>query len=266
MPTITKYRNGVPNWVDVATGDLPGAVSFYTGLFGWHADDMGEEAGHYTMFSVDGSWVAAVGPQQDPNDAPLWNTYLAVDDLDATLAKVEAAGGTVVMPRMDIFSSGSMAAVVDPSGAVVALWQAGDHIGCQLVNEDNTVVWNELTTRDAPAAMDFYRAVTGCEFVPMDGDAPEGYQMMTVGERVVAGVMPMEGEMWGDMPSHWMVYFGTADTDGTAARAVELGGSVSVAPFDIPVGRIAVLNDPAGKAFSVIQFAGEVDQVPGGIA
>ena len=57
------------------------------------------------------------------------------------------------------------------------------------------------------------------------------------------------------MPSHWHVYFGTEDADATAAKAAELGGSVIVAPFDTPVGRIAVLSDPQGAMFSVIKNA-----------
>ena len=76
----------------------------------------------------------------------------------------------------------------------------------------------------------------------------------------------MVGDDWGDLPSHWMMYFGTADTDATAARVKELGGVVSVEPFDLSAGRVAVLNDPTGNAFSVIRFAGELDPVPGGIA
>jgi len=76
----------------------------------------------------------------------------------------------------------------------------------------------------------------------------------------------MEGDDWGDLPSHWMVYFAVDDTDATAARVTELGGVVSVPPFDAPVGKMAVVNDPDGNAFSIIAFAGEVDAVEGGIA
>jgi hypothetical protein len=57
------------------------------------------------------------------------------------------------------------------------------------------------------------------------------------------------------VPSHWHVYFGTDDADATAAKAVELGGSIVVPPFDTPVGRIAVLSDPQGAMFSVIKNA-----------
>ncbi len=99
-----------------------------------------------------------------------------------------------------------------------------------------------------------------------EGAGAPGYQMIKVGDRVVGGIMPMLGDEWGDLPSHWMVYFAVDDTDATAARIVELGGSVSVEPFDMGVGRMAVCNDPDGNAFSIISFGGPVDEIEGGVA
>jgi hypothetical protein len=53
-----------------------------------------------------------------------------------------------------------------------------------------------------------------------------------------------------------MIYFAVADTDLTAARAAKLGGTVSVEPFDLfNVGRVAVLNDPEGASFSILQWS-----------
>jgi hypothetical protein len=64
-------------------------------------------------------------------------------------------------------------------------------------------------------------------------------------------------ELWPeDIPPHWMIYFAVADTDLTAARAAELGATVSVEPFDLfNVGRVAVLNDPEGASFSILQWS-----------
>ena len=56
-----------------------------------------------------------------------------------------------------------------------------------------------------------------------------------------------------EVPAYWMVIFGVADTDATAAKAAEAGGQVAVDPFDIEgVGRFAVLADPQGVYFGVI--------------
>ncbi len=267
MATITRYRHGVPSWADVAVTDVAAAADFYGGVFGWDAEDQGEEAGHYTMFSIDGRSVAAAGPKQGDMGPPLWGAYVSVDDLDATLAKVEPAGGAIVMPRMDIFTSGSMAVVTDSTGALVCFWQPGDHIGAELVNVPNTLAWHELTTRDPEASMQFYGHVLGWEFQEMpEGAGAPGYRVIMVGERGVGGVLPMEGDDWGDLPSHWMIYFAVADTDATAAKVAELGGSVSVEPFDMMIGRMAVCNDPEGNAFSVIAFSGEPESPPDGVA
>ncbi len=267
MANVTKYRNGVPSWADVAVTDPAAGAAFYSALFGWEAEDQGAEAGSYHMFRIDGAAVAGLGPRQTDEAMPIWSAYIAVDDLDATLVAAEAAGGTIVMERMDVFTSGSMAVVVDPTGAAVSFWEAGDHIGAELVNVPNTLAWHELTTRDAEASKAFYAAVVGWNYQAMpEGSGADGYEMIMVGERVVGGIMPMTGEDWGDLPSHWMVYFAVADTDAAAAKVTELGGAVSVPPFDMGVGRMSVCNDPDGNAFSVISFSGPADEIEGGIA
>ncbi len=266
MATVTKYRNGVPSWADVGVSNLDACAAFYTGLFGWEAEDQGEEAGNYHMFRMGGRSVAGMGTRQD-GSPPLWSAYISVDDLDAAVAAADANGATIMNPRMDVFTSGSMAVLTDPTGAGVCFWQHGDHIGAELVNEPNTLAWHELTCRDVPAAKAFYGAVLGWQFQEVEpGAGAPGYQMVMVGDRVVAGVLPMEGDDWGDMASHWMIFFAVADTDATAEQAKALGGAVSVPPFDLPVGRCAVLNDPDGNAFSVIAFGGPIDEIEGGIA
>jgi len=67
--------------------------------------------------------------------------------------------------------------------------------------------------------------------------------------------MPIAAEE-ADRPPSWGVCFAVADSDATAARSVELGGTVTVPPSDTPVGRFAVLSDPQGASFAVIVPAG----------
>ncbi|HTQ91147.1 MAG TPA: VOC family protein, partial [Streptosporangiaceae bacterium] len=158
-------------------------------------------------------------------------------------------GGKVAMAPFDIMDAGRMSYVMDPSGAPVALWQAGQHIGATLVNEPGTINWNELITTD-PGAARFYADVVGLTTETMDMGEGGPYTVFKAGEAMVGGTTPPQ--MPG-VPSHWHAYFGTDDADATAAKAAELGGSVIVPPFDTPVGRIAVLSDPQGAVFSVIK-------------
>ena len=260
MPERTSYTQGTPNWVDLPTSDQAAAKAFYAGLFGWTYDDqpMGAEGEGqvYSMAVLNGHQVAAISSQPAEMAAagapPMWNTYLAVDSVDEATAKVEAAGGKVAMAPFDVMDAGRMSFVMDPSGAPVALWQAGQHIGATLVNEPGTINWNELVTSD-PGATKFYADVVGLTTENMDmGERQSVHRVQGPASAMVGG--SMAPQMPG-VPNHWHVYFGTADADATAAKAAELGGSVIVPPFDTPVGRIAVLSDPQGAVFSVIKNA-----------
>jgi uncharacterized protein len=257
---MTAYETGAPCWADLMTTDRQKAIAFYTGLFGWtEGADAGPDFHHYTQFLLRGKAVAAVVDMMADTAAggmtSTWTTYLAVDDLDAVAAKIVPAGGTVAMPPMDVAQAGRMAMVADPSGALVGLYQAGEHIGAELIYEPGTMGWNELTTRDPEKALIFWNDVFGW----VDEPKPMGrvtYHELQNNGRTVAGCMPMEGDPWpADTPSHWMVYFVVDDTDAMAAKAVDLGGVVTVPPTDNPYGRIAVVNDPTGGAFSLIAMA-----------
>ena len=255
MAVRTSYAQGTPNWVDLQTSEQDAAKAFYSGLFGWTYDDQPMPEGQvYSMAMLGGHAVAAIAPQPPEMVAagapPMWNTYLAVDSADDAAAKAEAAGGTIAMAPFDVLDAGRMAFVLDPSGAPVALWQAGRLIGASLVNQPGAVTWNELITTD-PAAVAFYQNVLGLTTSTMNTGAGE-YTLFEVDGQMVGGTTPPQ--MPG-VPSHWHVYFGVADADAAVAKTTELGGSVLVPPFDTPVGRMAVIADSQGAVFSIIQQA-----------
>ncbi len=255
MPMRTEYVQGTPNWVDLQTTDQAAAKRFYASLLGWTFEDMPMPGGGaYSMAKRNGVDVAAVAPM--PPGAPegmppMWNTYLAVEDVDAVVGKVEPAGGQVLMPAADVGDSGRMAFVADPAGAVVGLWQAGKHIGANLVNETGTLIWNELLTDRPQLALTFYQAIVGMTHSTEEMATDQNYTVLKAGGSEVGGCMepPMPG-----LPNHWHVYFAVDDVDAIGAKAAANGGSVVAEPFDIPsVGRIAVLADPQGATFSVMK-------------
>lgn len=254
MPERTSYAHGVPSWVDVATPDVERSAAFYGGLFGWDyvAGENAEETGGYGMFMQDGKRVAGIGPLQNEQQPPVWSTYVNVDDADDVAARATDAGGQVAVPPLDVMDFGRMAFLIDPGGAFIGVWQAGTHHGADLVGEPGAFGWNELATRDTEASRAFYTAVFGWE--PADW-GPEGveYTLWNVDGQPVGGMMPMGDRYPAEVPAHWGTYFVVEDADATAAKADELGGSVVVAPFDVPdVGRVAMLNDPHGTAFAVM--------------
>ena len=161
MPKRTEYAQGTPDWVELQTTDPSAAKKFYASLFGWsYQDKPMPQAGVYSMAMLNGDTVAAVAamPPGAPDGVPpMWNTYLAVDDVDAAAEKAGRAGGQLLMPPTDIGEAGRMAFVADPTGAVVGLWQANKHIGATVVGDTGAVVWNELVTDKPESALPFYQ-------------------------------------------------------------------------------------------------------------
>lgn len=258
MTAMTSYPNGVPSWVDLATPDPAAAKAFYGELFGWEYEDIptGEPGATYTMARRNG--LEAVGMMQlseqmaQAGMPPAWSSYVAVDDLDATVTKVGPAGGRVLQPPMDVMEAGRMAVVSDPTGAVIGTWQAKQHIGARIVNEHGALSWTELITPDPAKAAAFYREVFGwtSQTAPMPSGEYTVFHVAGGNESGIAGAMapPVPG-----MPPHWGVYFTVDDAAATAARASELGAQVLMQPTPMPgVGTLATLTDPQGAAFSVM--------------
>ncbi|TMM39687.1 MAG: VOC family protein [Actinobacteria bacterium] len=244
------YAPGTPNWVDLGSTDVPGATGFYGSLFGWTVDDLGPEAGGYGIFRKNGRQVAGVGPATDPSRGTSWATYFATDDADDVASKVQANGGQVVMAPMDVMDQGRMAVCTDPTGVFFAVWQAGKHLGAELVNEPGCLTWNELTTTDMAAAKAFYPAVLGVTIRDVSMGEGMTYTLFEVDDRAVAGGMQVDPA---GMPTQWSVYFAVDDCDAVHAKAVELGATPVMGPEDAPPGRFAILTDPQGGIFSIIR-------------
>jgi uncharacterized protein len=248
MPEVTNYEHGVPSWVDIGAPDHAAAVAFYTELFGWEAQDMGEDAGHYTIATKDGKQVAAISPAQDPGP-PRWATYINVDELDAVAEKVPAAGGTVIVAPMEVMSAGRLAVFTDSTGAFVSAWEPQGHIGAQRINEPGALIWNELATSDLAKSKQFYTAVFGWGWGGSDQ-----YAEAQVSGRTIAAAQPRPPDLPAEAPDNWLVYFGSTDVDADAKTAMALGATVLVEPRDIPgTGRFTVLADPQGATFALFK-------------
>jgi len=246
----TSYAPGTPSWVDLGSPDQKASAAFYGELFGWSAEmDPRPEAGGYGMFQIDGKNVAGLGPQMNTDMPPYWNVYVSVADADATLKKVVASGGTVVMGPMEVFDAGTMGVAQDAVGSFISVWQPKDHIGAQLVNGPGTFGWNELATTDLTKASDFYTTVFGWG---VDENASnDNSRIFTVDGNMVCGAHTA-GE--GEFPA-WSIWFGVEDCDASAAKAQDLGGTIIMPPNDMDFGRGAVIADPQGAVFGIAVVA-----------
>ena len=251
MPERTSYPSGTPSWVDLASPGLEASIAFYSQLFGWEAERSTDpDAGGYTIFRLRGQEVAGAWAIEDEALPPVWTTDISVDDCDAAAARITGAGGTVLVEPHDVVDAGRTAVAADATGAVFRVWQPRRHIGARIVNEPGSLSWNELNTNDGERSAAFHAEVFGWETELRDLPGGGTYRVQNLDGRPVAGIFEMPPE-W-NAPAHWMAYFAVDDADATTARAEALGGSVMAEPFDTAVGRVAVLRDTHGAAFSVI--------------
>ena len=118
-----------------------------------------------------------------------------------------------------------------------------------------TICWRELATKDLPTAIDFYSKMFGwtleqAKVTQMD------YKEIHIDGVAYGGMMAID-ENWGPEPppSHWNSYVAVENADDTAEKIKSNGGTIKHGPFDAPgVGRIAMVADPSGAPFAIIQF------------
>jgi predicted enzyme related to lactoylglutathione lyase len=255
MSERTSYAPGTPCWVDLAVPDIEAAEKFYGALFGWEIPELpnSAEMGGYRRAKKGGKDVAGVYPLMEEGQPSAWATYVAVDDAPATGAAIKENGGSAIVEPMDI-GMGHMAVFTDPSGAVFGLWQPVTFAGAELVNESGSFGWNELGTRDGAGAKEFYGKVFGWTHEDEESERAGTYTVWKSDGEMVGGMLDIDAiGLPAEVPPHWLVYFMVEDADAAVATIESGGGDVRFGPIDITIGRFAVVGDPFGAAFAIMQ-------------
>lgn len=253
MPKPDHNTPGAPCWADLMSSDPAKATEFYGQLFGWAAEDTGEEFGGYLNLHKDGSNVAGCMQSQPDTGPPnVWSIYLKTDDAQAIANAATANGGRVHVPPMQVADFGTMAFLEDAGGAAIGAWQPGRHIGFDVFAEPGTPSWFELHTRDYAATVKWYEQVFGWDtHVASDSDDFR-YTTLGAGESQQAGIMDASAFLPEGVPAHWSVYFGVEDADAAVRRIEELGGTVLQPAETTPYGRLAAVTDPLGAMFKIV--------------
>ena len=252
---------GTPIWYELMTSDLGAATPFYRAALGWsiaaNADPLEGEM-DYRIIERTGGGFAGGAMALDPGMIsagmkPCWQIYFGVNDVDATVAKVESLGGAVHMPATTMEGVGRMAMLADLQGAMFYVMRGASDESSDVfsVTDAGHCRWNELSTSDAPGAMAFYHTAIGLQHnggMPM-GEAGE-YAFIAVGETTIGAISPMMPP--GALPA-WLPYFGAASTSATKSLIEANGGGVMMGPHEVPGGDwIIVAHDPQGAMFGIV--------------
>jgi hypothetical protein len=243
-------------WYELLTTDPDAAAAFYGDVVGWTAASAGQPGVDYRIFSAGGTQVA--GHMKLPDGAaemgmrPGWLGYIGVDDVDSAVARIEAAGGKVRMPAMDMEGVGRIAMVADPQGVAfyVMRGESDEASGSFAPMQPGRCNWNELSTPDQEGALAFYTRQFGWEkgdVMPM-GEMG-GYQFIEQDGGMIGAIMTVPP---GRRPA-WKFAFGVADIDEAAGKIRAAGGTVRHGPVEVPGGAFAVMaDDPDGAGFMVV--------------
>jgi len=250
-------------WYELMTPDPDAAKTFYDEVVGWTIEPRSQFPNGYRMIGrSDGGFAGGVLPLDDEmrkhGARPTWLGYLYSDDVDASVAEIESAGGKTFMAPFDIPNIGRVAMVADPAGAPFYIMKPTPPEGQPDAQSDvfstdqaQHVRWNELSTTDPDAAVDFYRRHFGWG---QEGDMDMGemgkYRFIQNGPTTIGAIMRKPPQL---PVSLWTYYVGVDDID-RGVGAIKSGvGQVLNGPMEIPGGEFALnAMDPQGAPFGLV--------------
>lgn len=250
-------------WYELMSPDPDASKRFYDAVVGWDIEPQPSGDMDYRMIRrSDGGNAGGVLRLTDAmcehGARPVWLGYIDVDDVDATIGAIEAEGGKVMMPASDIPGVGRIAMVADPQGAPFYIMKPtpppGDaNAQSDVFHTDNAqhMRWNELSTTDPAAAIDFYKRHFGWrQQDEMDMGELGKYQFLHRGDTMIGAVMPKMPEM---PVSKWSFYIGVDDIDRAHEAVKAGGGQVLMGPMEIPGGEYSLNGiDPQGTSFGLV--------------
>ncbi|MBB2203302.1 VOC family protein [Gluconacetobacter tumulisoli] len=243
-------------WYDLTTTDATAATLFYQSVFGWGARDAGLPDLCYVLLTAGEKMIGGVihlpqGPDCDIAADTGWIGYIAVDDIDAMIARIDGSGGTVHRPVMDIPDIGRFAIVGDPQGAMFALCQDMTPPPPTAPAIPGQAEWHELHAVDPEEVFPFYARLFGWTKADTLDMGPTGTcQFFMAGGSMGGGIIRRADP---SAPPFWLHYFNVSDIDVAVDTIRNKGGEIIHGFRQIPGGHWIVQGrDPQGALFAVV--------------
>jgi uncharacterized protein len=242
-------------WYELMTTDTKAAGKFYSDVVGWGTQAMpGGDGGEYTTFNVGDVGVAGM---LNVGGHTAWIGYIVVDDVDAHIEKMVAAGAKVWKPATDVPGMLRFAVMSDPQGAAIAVFTPNPAMPTPqrpVAPTPGTIGWHELYTTDLDGGFNFYSKLFGWTKVSdMDMGPMGAYRIFDEGDHKEMG----DGGMMTKPPhipvSNWGFYFCVDGIDAAIERVKAGGGKVLNGPMEVPGGSWIINGqDPQGAMFSLV--------------
>ncbi len=239
-----------PAWAGLATSDPAGAQRFYAGLFGWGCDITPDtDADGYGVFTTAyGARVGGVAALSDARRGSGWTPYFQCGGVDAVLARVRGNGGVTLVDAHPAPFEGFAAVCADPGGSAFGLWEPTVHAGFGVVDAPGSFCWFTLHTGARAAVEDFYGTVLGWATA---ADPATGQLRWTVDDAAFGNLEDSDVA-----PAQWICQVAVDDCAAAAVNAAALGGTMLAVPEERGGAVTALLQDPQGAVFGVVQLPG----------
>lgn len=237
-------HHGDLGYVSLWVGDVGRAAAFYSTVLGWrYGPGSGPESLQVEGLSLSHGLFGGI---------PEGTLFLcmAVDDVDAAVRRVRAAGGTAEEPHPEPYGrisgctddQGTRFALVEvPGGVATAPRHLSD--GARTGRHEGDLAYVTMEVVDSGAARAFYGSVLGWRFSP--GRVADGWQ--------VDEVNPMIGLSGGHAAATTVPMYRVDDVEAAVRRTREAGGRASE-PERQPYGISATCADDQGTRFSLGQL------------
>lgn len=257
------HKHGDFVWYELMTNNADAAQEFYGALLGWTFASTDQVGMDYRIFSagdnIVGGVMALTPEMQESGAKPCWAGYITVEDVDRMAEAINSANGSIFIEPRDIPGVGRFSFVADPQGAYFYIMKPtptavdrdrGSNSFAATEPMVGHCAWNELSTSDPEAAINFYHDLFGWT---KDGEMDMG----ELGKYEFLRHDFMIGAMMPKMPqipkSTWSYYFRVPNIDDAISAINANGGKVIQGPDEIPGGDFAMTGiDPQGASFGLV--------------
>jgi hypothetical protein len=258
VPASAEHHVGKVVLMELVTPDLAVAKQFYGGLLGWQFRDLAVAGQAYAEASLDGQSVGGllqrpqgVGMARRPS---VWLTYLAVRDVGITRALAVSQGAKVLLEPHTVPGRGREAVFADPQGAVFAVLASSSGDPPDEMADPGEWIWAALRTSDPDAGAGFYQQLFSYEVYDLPAEAGQTPLMLASDNQARASANGLPADRPNARP-HWLGYVHVQDVAAMSAQVLALGGKVLLpARLDRHGGRVAVVADPLGAAFGLLEW------------
>ena len=239
--------------INILANDVPRAKRFYENVFGWTFRSWGPP----DFFLIENAGIGAAlhGGRDTAHDIVAVEATMAVDDLEATRAAIESAGGKIVGGPYPIPTVGTLIHFEDTEGnfAGAMRYEAAEPAAQPAQGASNVMRWFAINADDVSRAKAFYERVFGWTYEPWG--PPGFYVVRNAGATFNGGLQGRRELKSGTRTRGFEISIGVADAKALVKSIEALGGRTIMPPMRVEgVGTLGYFEDPEGNAIGFCQY------------